>query len=138
MRHFLAIAFAMLGVTASAQKLTTPTQVITAMHDRYAANWYHTLTFQQQSITHKPDGTSSTDVWHEAMLSPGRLRIDFGDSSTGNGALFVNGHEYIYQDGKLVKDLDRLNHCWFWVSMFTASRWKLQWRRWRNCILTPR
>ena len=109
MRYFFIAAIALLGVVASAQKLTTAPQVITAMRDRYAASWYHTLIFQQQSITHKPDGTSSTDIWHEAMHSPGRLRIEFGDSSTGNGALFVNGHEYVYHDAKQVKELDRPN-----------------------------
>jgi hypothetical protein len=104
---FLVLAITVFGI--GAQALSTPEQVIAAMHDRYAQTWYHTLTFEQQSITHKPDGTSSTDIWHESMLSPGRLRIEFGDGKAGNGALFVNGHEYIYRDGKQVKDLAQLN-----------------------------
>jgi len=109
MRHLFTVVFALLTVAVSAQQPTTPVQVVTAMHDRYAEIWYHTLTFVQRSITHKPDGTSSTEIWHEAMLSPGRLRIEFGDGSAGNGALFVNGHEHIYREGKQVKELDRLN-----------------------------
>ena len=32
-----------------------------------------------------------------------------GDRSAGKGALFVNGREYLYREGKLVKDFDRLN-----------------------------
>ena len=109
MRYMLGLVFALLPIAPAAQNLTTSEQVITAMHDRYARNWYHTLTFEQQSITHKPDGTSATEIWQEALLLPGRLRIDMGDRSAGNGALFVNGREYLYRAGKLVNDLDRLN-----------------------------
>jgi hypothetical protein len=109
MRHLFAVAVAVLTVASAAQTPTTTEQVIAAMHERYARNWYRTLTFEQQSITHKPDGTSSTETWQEAMLLPGRLRIDMGEPSAGNGALFVNGREYLYKAGKLVKERDELN-----------------------------
>jgi hypothetical protein len=109
MRYLFAVVFALLTVASAAQNVTTTGQVIAAMHDRYARNWYRTLTFEQQSITHKPDGTSSTEIWQEAMSLPGRLRIDMGGASAGNGALFVDGREYLYRDGKLVKDIDQLN-----------------------------
>ena len=109
MRHVFGIVVALLTIASYAQNLTTPEQVVTAMHDRYSRTWYRTLTFEQQSITHKPDGTSSTDIWHETMLSPGLLRIEFGDGKAGNGALFAKGHEYVYHDGKQVKELDQLN-----------------------------
>ena len=107
MRHLFAVA--LLTVASAAQTLTTTEQVIAAMHERYARNWYRTLTFEQQSITHKPDGTNSTETWQEAMLLPGRLRIDMGEPGAGNGALFVDGREYLYKAGKLVKDRDELN-----------------------------
>jgi hypothetical protein len=109
MRYLFAVAVALMTVASAAQTLTTAEQVITSMHDRYARNWYRTLTFEQQSITHKPDGKSSTETWQEAMLLPGRLRIDMGEPSAGNGALFVDGREYLYHAGKLVKDRDELN-----------------------------
>jgi hypothetical protein len=109
MRYLFAVVLALLTVASAAQSVATTEQVIGAMHDRYARNWYRTLTFEQQSITHKPDGTNSTEIWPEAMLLPGRLRIDMGDPSAGNGALFVDGREYLYRAGKLVKDLDQLN-----------------------------
>ena len=89
--------------TAAAHALTAE-QLIAAMHERYAQSWYHSLTFEQQSITHKPDGTTSTETWHEALLLPGRLRIDFGDRAAGNGALFANNRQYIYRDGKLANE----------------------------------
>jgi hypothetical protein len=91
---------------ASAQTISTPAQLIGAMHDRYASKWYHTLTFEQKSVTHKPDGTESTELWHEALMLPGSLRIDIGDRSAGNGMLFANNHLYIFKDGKLANQRD--------------------------------
>jgi hypothetical protein len=106
MRFILAIALAILSASASAQTISTPAQLITAMHDHYASKWYHTLTFEQKSVTHKPDGSESTELWHEALMLPGRLRIDIGDRGAGNGMLFSNNHLYIYKDGKLANQKD--------------------------------
>lgn len=44
------------------EELTDGGAVLRAMHDRYANNWYETLTFQQDSITHNADGTDKTEV----------------------------------------------------------------------------
>jgi hypothetical protein len=82
---------ALCSVGASAQTISTPAQLIGAMHDRYASKWYHTLTFEQKSVTHKPDG---------------RLRIDIGDRTAGNGMLFAGNHLYIFKDGKLANQKD--------------------------------
>lgn len=106
MRLLAAFLLTALSVSASGQTITTPSQLIDAMHDRYATKWYHTLTFEQKSVTHKPDGTDSTETWHEALLLPGRLRIDIGDRAAGNGMLFANNHLYIFKDGKVANQKD--------------------------------
>lgn len=85
----------------SGQAISTPEQLVRAMHERYASKWYHTLSFEQQSITHKPDGTNSTEIWHEALMLPGRLRVEIGDPAAGNSMLFANDHLYLFKDGKL-------------------------------------
>ena len=94
----------MASFVSAAQTISTPTQLIQAMHDRYASKWYHTLTFQQQSITHKADGTTATEIWYEALLLPGRLRVDIGEHASGNGMIFNNNHLYIFKDGKLATE----------------------------------
>ena len=99
----------LLSLSASAQTITTPAQLIAAMHDRYASKWYHTLTFEQKSVTHKPDGTESTELWHEALMLPGRLRIDIGDRAAGNGMLFAGNHLYIFKDGKVANQRDYIH-----------------------------
>src|SRR5437868_8659948 len=75
-------------------------ELLTKMHDKYAGKWYKTLTFVQKTINFKPDGTSTSEMWTEAMTVPGSLRIDFVDSKTGDGILFTDGKIFVYRDGK--------------------------------------
>ena len=73
------------------------------MHDRYAGKWYRNLTFVQKSTTLRPDGTPSrVETWYEAGAMPGRLRIDLGDPTKGNGVLYRGDSVYQFQEGKLV------------------------------------
>jgi len=77
--------------SAHPQETRDGAAVLRAMHDRYANNWYETLTFKQESVTHKPDGTNSSEVWYESLLLPGNLRIDIGQPNSPNGILFAEG-----------------------------------------------
>lgn len=88
-------------IPAYAADLKTGEEVITAMQKKYAGKWYKTLTFVQKTITHKPDGTTSDETWYEAMTCPGKLRIDFADSKTGDGILFADGKIVSVRDGKV-------------------------------------
>lgn len=80
--------------------LQSGNEVIAAMHNKYAGKWYKTLTFVQKTIHHQPDGTTTSETWYEAMAVPGKLRIDFADSKTGDGILFVDGKIYSFREGK--------------------------------------
>lgn len=75
--------------------------LIAAMRKKYEAKWYKTLTFAQQTITHKPDGTSSTEIWHEALSMPGKLRIDIAPLEKNNGILFADEKLHSIRDGKV-------------------------------------
>src|ERR1700691_4093700 len=75
--------------------------VLRAMHDRYKTSWYDTLTFAQKSTTYNPDGTTKIETWYEAALLPGKLRIDIGPPSSGNGFVLVDGTVTIVKDGKV-------------------------------------
>jgi outer membrane lipoprotein-sorting protein len=86
---------------ASAQQITTGEALIRAMHDRYQNNWYQTLTFTQKSITHKPDGTTSSETWHEALGCPGKLRIDIGPLSDNNGIIFAENTVTSFKAGAI-------------------------------------
>jgi len=71
------------------------------MHARYQKSWYQSVTFVQKSTTYKPDGTSTAETWYEALLVPGRLRIDIGPPSNGNGYVLVDGKVTIVKDNKI-------------------------------------
>jgi hypothetical protein len=78
-------------------------ELIAAMRSRYGSSWYRTITFVQTSTYFRPDGsTNRTETWYEAGAIPGRLRIDLGDPSRGNGALYRNDSLYSVQGGRVV------------------------------------
>lgn len=85
---------------ATAQEVRDGQALLTAMHDRYQGGWYDSVVFKQKSITLNADGTSSTEIWDEALLLPGKLRIDKEPHSDGNGFLFADGALTVFDKGK--------------------------------------
>jgi hypothetical protein len=108
MKRFL-VPFLLTLTLAHAQEIRNGEAVLRAMHDRYKASWYDTLTFTQKSTTYNPDGTTKVETWYEAALLPGKLRIDIGPLSDGNGYVLVNGTVTIVKDGKVSGTRQRVN-----------------------------
>ncbi|HTV66680.1 MAG TPA: hypothetical protein VMD98_13815 [Bryocella sp.] len=96
------MSLTMLAAGAGADRLKNGEALLRAMHDRYAHDWYETLTFTQKSTTIKPDGTRQSATWYEALQLPGKLRIDIGQPSEGNGAIFADNTVTSFKDGKVV------------------------------------
>lgn len=92
------LAFALVG---TAQEIANGEALLRAMHDRYQNDWYETLTFTQKSTTIKPDGTTQSTTWYEALQLPGKLRIDIGQPSENNGAIFADNTVTSIKDGKV-------------------------------------
>jgi len=84
-----------------AQEIRNGEGVLVAMHNLYQNTWYRTLTFTQKSTTYNSDGTTKVETWYEAALLPGKLRIDFGAPSDGNGAIFRDGMLTLFKAGKV-------------------------------------
>lgn len=77
-------------------------QLLEAMRQRYAGKWYRNIVFVQTSTYYRPDGAvSRTETWYEAGAMPGRLRIDLGEPSKGNGVLYRNDSLYQVQGGRV-------------------------------------
>ncbi len=87
-------------VPAKSQEVPDGQALLTAMHDRYKDSWYESVFFKENAITLNPDGTSKTEVWDEALLLPGKLRINKGPASEGNGFVFVDGTLTTFRNGK--------------------------------------
>lgn len=79
----------------------TGREVVRAMHDRYAGNWYHTLSFVQQNTATAPDGRTEHSVWKEYAALPGRLRIDFQPPDSAAGVLFVRDSQFAFSHGRV-------------------------------------
>lgn len=102
MRHVLLSALLFFAANAvHAQKIASGEDLLRSMHDRYQSSWYQTVTFVQKSTTYKADGTGSAETWYEAASIPGKLRIDIGRPSEGNGYVLVNGDVSIIKDNKV-------------------------------------
>ena len=83
--------------------------LVKEMHGRYAASWYPTVTFTQKSTTYNPDGTTKVETWYEAALLPGKLRIDIGPPSAGNGYLLVDGNVTVFKEGQVKANVPQVN-----------------------------
>lgn len=94
---------------ALSQDIHDGESLLRAMHSRYESTWYRTLTFTQKSTTYKPDGSSSAETWHEAALLPGKLRIDIGPLSAGNGYVLVEGNVTVIKDNKIASSRPLVN-----------------------------
>lgn len=88
------------AVPARSQEIHDGAALLTAMHDRYKDSWYESVVFKENAITLNADGTSTTEVWDEALELPGKLRINRGVASEGNGFVFVGGTLTTFQKGK--------------------------------------
>ena len=89
-----------LAAPVSPQEIRDGQALLTAMHDRYKDSWYDSVVFKEKAITLNPDGTSTTEIWDEALQLPGKLRINKGPSSEGNGFVFIDGTLTTFQKGK--------------------------------------
>lgn len=83
-------------------KQLTSTEVIKKMYARYHSKWHTSLTFTQTTGRYRNDTLVKTDVWHERIVYPDMLRIDFGDK-TGNGVIYRGDSSYYFKDNKVVR-----------------------------------
>ncbi|HEX8692632.1 MAG TPA: hypothetical protein VF746_09450 [Longimicrobium sp.] len=77
--------------------------LVRAMHGRYGASWYRTLTFSQQTARVPPGGGQPiVETWLEYGAMPGRLRIEMGPAEQQRGAIYANDSLYVVQNGAVV------------------------------------
>lgn len=98
--------------------------VVRAMHDRYAAVWYKTLTFSQTTTLTLPNGGTLQQQWLEAGKFPGRLRIDT-DTANRSGVIYTGDTVYRFTNGKLAAataDMNELLILGFDVYMQPVTR----------------
>ena len=81
------------------------TAVLARMRAAYDGTWYPSLTFIQKTVIHRPDGTTTEQLWHESVRHTAergtQLRIDAGDLAAGNGTLYTADSSWSVRGGKL-------------------------------------
>lgn len=85
-----------------AAKYASARELVTAMHDKYADNWYRTLRFEQTNTFYTSTGGEQKSRWVENLSVPGRLRIDFEPLASKSGLLILNNRVTSFDNGKRV------------------------------------
>lgn len=79
-------------------RITDGESLLRAMHARYDGRWYRTLTFRQ-ATTISVGSQTLNQMWFEAAMLPGRLRIDT-DTARRSGSLYRNDSLYSFNEGR--------------------------------------
>lgn len=89
------------AAVATPQLPSSASALIARMHDRYAGQWFHTLTFVQRTTRLRPGGARDTSTWLEALQAPSRLRIDIEPRASRNGLIFTADSTYRIRNGQV-------------------------------------
>lgn len=89
---------------AAAQAPQDGRALLDRMRSAYVGKWFRTVTFTQQTIRTR-NGVTDTTTWYEALLTPDRLRIDFGDPKNGNGVIYTADSLYVVRGGAVTRSL---------------------------------
>ena len=92
----------------AAGAVTSATTLIDAMHDRYAAHWFHTLAFTQRTTVSLSSGGQVVQTWKGTEDLPGCQRIDT-DVASNSGMLYVGDSTYTFSNGRLTNVAPRTN-----------------------------
>jgi hypothetical protein len=79
-----------------------------AMHSRYVASWFKTLTYVQKTTLLLPSGGELVQTWYGALSLPGRLRVDT-DRKSRSGVLYAGDSVFTFASGKRTSTDNRLN-----------------------------
>ena len=85
-----------------APRVSSSSELIREMHDRYAGNWYRSLRFTQSNTFYTQSGGEQKSRWLEHLSVPGKLRIDFEPISAKSGLLILNNRVTTFDNGKRI------------------------------------
>ena len=80
--------------------------LVRAMHERYAGQWYRSLSFVQHNTAYFPGDSVQHSTWFERAAIPGALRIDFREGPgfpPDGGVLFARDSQFAIQGDTLLR-----------------------------------
>ena len=81
-------------------KPITGEDVVKLMYKKYAGKWARTLVFDQTTDIYR-DTAKTTQIWHESMYFPDKLRIDREPVANGSSTIFRGDSTYNIRNGKV-------------------------------------
>lgn len=81
----------------------TGKDLIISLHKKNYGKLCKTQQFKQTTNRYRNDSLISTDTWTEYLEFPDKLRIEIGDSTKGNYAIYKNDSSYRFRNFKLVR-----------------------------------
>jgi hypothetical protein len=97
------------GLPAADPVIRDGETLIRALHARYAAHWYRSLSFKQTVIRSGAAADRPPEIWVEYAEIPGRLRIDFDGGASGNGVLYLGDSLYVFRADTVARRLAQRN-----------------------------
>jgi len=77
--------------------------VLAKMYKQYGGKWMRSFSFTQTTEVYRNDSLINTSTWYENVVYPDKFRIDFGDKTSGNAAIFSKDSVYRFKNSKLVR-----------------------------------
>jgi hypothetical protein len=112
--HAIGIAAAIVAVAATtavpvrAQAFPkTGNDVIARMYERYADSWYRTLTFTQKTTRRTAGDSTVNETWKEAMIIPGRLRIDVENVTPPRSYIYNGDSLFLIRGDSVTREAQR-------------------------------
>lgn len=85
--------------SASTARVTSPSGLLKAMHDRYDGKYVRTLSFLQNNTSYAPSGQERKSQWYEHLEVPGKLRIAFLPATQKSGLVQVDDKVASFDNG---------------------------------------
>jgi len=85
-----------------APAITDGRSLVTAMRQKYNAQWYKTLSFTQNNTLYSARGGATNSQWRQRIAVPGRLRIDYLPLSQRSGVLFDGSRVHTFDNGRQI------------------------------------
>ncbi len=82
--------------------ITDGRSLVSAMRQKYNAQWYKTLSFTQNNTLYSARGGATNSQWREHIAVPGRLRIDYLPLSQRSGVLFDGSRVHTFDNGRAI------------------------------------
>ena len=87
---------------AAAPAITDGRSLVSAMRQKYNAQWYKTLWFTQNNTLYSARGGATNSQWRQHIAVPGRLRIDYLPLSQRSGVLFDGSRVHTFDNGRAI------------------------------------